>query len=230
MLCPSVCYTIFRYFDNNWNSVYPLQNFLDELFKLPSNSSNPPLPLPQKWPLISLSLSSFQIFQKYFSFFVLEPLLKPFRTNTQISFHRFSFPFTFLQFFFEIIPNYNCPTILNPVFAGKYSTPFNLFKLSQTPNLLPRMIKKENVWNQKKEKRESCRLLSSSLDRVPPDFHGITSPSRRVFGVVWSQHAVRSFSMHAAGRVRQRGAGRRECDYCNFDEIRATWHERVCPW
>lgn len=45
MLCPSVCYTIFRYFDNNWNSVYPLQNFLDELFKLPSNSSNPPFPL-----------------------------------------------------------------------------------------------------------------------------------------------------------------------------------------
>lgn len=161
MLCPSVCYTIFRYFDNNWNSVYPLQNFLDELFKLPSNSSNPPLPLPQKWPLISLSLSSFQIFQKYFSFFVLEPLLKPFRTNTQISFHRFSFPFTFLQFFFEIIPNYNCPTILNPVFAGKYSTPFNLFKLSQTPNLLPRMIKKGKrlEWKKGKKGKFSASIL-----------------------------------------------------------------------
>lgn len=161
MLCPSVCYAIFRYFDNNWNSVYPLQNFLDELFKLPSNSSNPPLPLPQKWPLISLSLSSFQIFQKYFSFFVLEPLLKPFRTNAQISFHRFSFPFTFLQFFFQIIPNYNCPTILNPVFAGKYSTPFNLFKLSQTPNLLPRMIKKGKrlEWKKGKKGKLSASIL-----------------------------------------------------------------------
>lgn len=89
------CIAQFRYFNNNW-MVYQLQNFLDELFKLPSNSSNP---LPQKWPLISLSLSSFQIFQKYF--FVLKPLLKPFQTNTQITFHRFSFPFTFLQFFFS---------------------------------------------------------------------------------------------------------------------------------
>lgn len=171
MLCPSVCYTIFRYFDNNWNSVYPLQNFLDELFKLPSNSSNPLLPPPQKWPLISLSLSSFQIFQKYFSFFVLEPLLKPFRTNTQISFHRFSFPFTFLQFFFQIIPNYNCPTILNPVFAGKYSTPFNLFKLSQTPNLLPRMIKKGKRLEWKKGKKG--KLSASILDNVARQ-----SPSR----------------------------------------------------
>lgn len=117
------CIAQFRYFNNNW-MVYQLQNFLDELFKLPSNSSNP---LPQKWPLISLSLSSFQIFQKYF--FVLKPLLKPFQTNTQITFHRFSFPFTFLQFFFfEIIPTYRQITIVppqfSPLFSQRYSTPF----------------------------------------------------------------------------------------------------------
>lgn len=183
MLCPSVCYTIFRYFDNNWNSVYPLQNFLDELFKLPSNSSNPPLPLPQKWPLISLSLSSFQIFQKYFSFFVLEQLLKPFRTNTQISFHRFSFPFTFLQFFFQIIPNYNCPTILNPVFAGKYSTPFNLFKLSQTPNLLPRMIKKGKrlEWKKGKKGKLSASILVArqSPSRFSRNYIAVAARIRR---------------------------------------------------
>lgn len=232
MLCPSVCYTIFRYFDNNWNSVYPLQNFLDELFKLPSNSSNPPFPFHRNDHLSHFLFPLFKFFKNTSASSFSNRFLNRSEPTPKSVFTVFRFLLLFSNFFsrsFQI-------TIV-PLFSTLFSQG-NIQLLSTSSNFLKPQIsflewlKKENVWNEKKEKRESWRLLSSitSLDRVPPDFHGITSPSRRVFGVVWSQHAVRSFSMHAAGRVRQRGAGRRECDYCNFDEIRATWHERVCPW
>lgn len=220
--------TISRYFDNNWNlpaaSKFP-RRAVQTSFQLLQSP-----PLPQKWPLVSLSLSSFQIFQKYFSFFVLlKTVSKPTPKSLFNSF--FQFPFTFLQFFPPNHSNLKLQLSTIPLsFSQKYSTPFNLFKLSQTSNPFSRMIKKI-AFPIKKKKGKSSRLLSSikSLLKI---FTEITLDRRRgaytaSFGL---RTLVRSFSMHAAGRVRQRGAGRRECDYCNFDEIRATWHERVCPW
>lgn len=84
-----VYYTISRYFDNNWNlpaaSKFP-RRAVQTSFQLLQSP-----PLPQKWPLVSLSLSSFQIFQKYFSFFVLKPFfLKPFPNQRP---NHFSIPF-----------------------------------------------------------------------------------------------------------------------------------------
>lgn len=81
--------TISRYFDNNWNlpaaSKFP-RRAVQTSFQLLQSP-----PLPQKWPLVSLSLSSFQIFQKYFSFFVLKPFfLKPFPNQRP---NHFSIPF-----------------------------------------------------------------------------------------------------------------------------------------
>lgn len=148
------------------------------------------------------------------------------------AFHRV--PFTlFFPIFFEILPsssNYNCllPSSFprNIQLLSTFSS--NLFS-NQSP--FPRIIKKKkrkNLSNQKKEKNKSCRVLSSRPLPIFAELYliAVAALIRRRF----VSRRVRSFSMHAAGRVRQRGAGRRECDYCNFDEIRATWHERVCPW
>lgn len=121
-----VYYTISRYFDNNWNlpaaSKFP-RRAVQTSFQLLQSP-----PLPQKWPLVSLSLSSFQIFQKYFSFFVLlKTVSKPTPKSLFNSFFQFSF--TFLQ----IIPtsNYNCPTIPFPSLFRR-----NIQLLSTSSNFL----------------------------------------------------------------------------------------------
>lgn len=116
----------------------------------------------------------------------------------------FQFPFTFLQFFPPNHSNLKLQLSTIPLsFSQKYSTPFNLFKLSQTSNPFSRMIKKI-AFPIKKKKRKRRKFLASILDKVlPKDFHGnyIGSPSRRVHGVVWSQDA-RSIFFNARGRTR----------------------------
>lgn len=126
--------TISRYFDNNWNlpaaSKFP-RRAVQTSFQLLQSP-----PLPQKWPLVSLSLSSFQIFQKYFSFFVLKPFfLKPFPNQRP---NHFSIPFfssllLSSNFFLQIIPtsNYNCPTIPSPSLFRR-----NIQLLSTSSNFL----------------------------------------------------------------------------------------------
>lgn len=115
----------------------------------------------------------------------------------------FQFPFTFLQFF---PPNHSNLKLqlshhsLPLPFSQKYSTPFNLFKLSQTSNPFLRMIKKI-AFPIKKKKREKKSQLLSSIKSLLKIFTEITSPSRRVHGVVWSQDA-RSIFFNARGRTR----------------------------
>lgn len=111
LLCRVYDSSIPRYLDiSTIIGIYqPLQNFLDELFKLPSNSSNP-LPFHRNDHLSHFLFPLFKFFKNTSasSFF-----LKPFPNQRP---NHFSIPFfssllLSSNFFLQIIPtsNYNCP-------------------------------------------------------------------------------------------------------------------------
>lgn len=157
---------------------------------------------------LAFSFLFFKFFQKYSSFF--EPLLNPFQTNTQITFHRFS-PFTLFFPIFSKSFHSRQITIVSLFFSQKYSTPLSTSSsnLFSNQSLFPLIIqeKKEKVLSikkKKKEKNKSCRLLSSITRlEAPADFRGIIFRDRRrgaysaSFGL-----RTRSIFFNARGRTR----------------------------
>lgn len=137
MLCPSVCYAIFRYFDNNWNSVYPLQNFLDELFKLPSNSSNPPFPFHRNDHLSHFLFPLFKFFKNTSASSFSNRFLNRSEPTPKSVFTVFRFLLLFSNFFsrsFQItkLPHHSQPCFRREIFNSLQ--PLQTFSNPKSPS------------------------------------------------------------------------------------------------